>query len=88
MPLGVRTELVLHVGIMFSQRLAFLICVAAPLGLITFILLAYRHGEASVKLTIVALLCALHARNFIPISLLSDGEGVIAQGADTMSASI
>ena len=30
------------------------------------------------KIAIVALLCALLERNFVPISLLSDGEGVIA----------
>ena len=40
--------------------------------------LAYRRGESSVKMDIAALLSALRERNFMPISLLSDGEGVIA----------
>ena len=64
--------------IMFVQGLPFLICVATLLGLLTCIFLADGRWEFSVKLAISALLCALRERNFVPISLLSDGEGAIA----------
>ena len=63
---------------MFFQGLAFLILAAVPLGTITCMSLADGHGEANVKLTIAALVCALRACNFVAISLLSDGDGVIA----------
>jgi len=82
--LGVRAELVLHVDIMFVQGLAFLICVATPLGLLTCIYLADGRGESSVRMAITALLSALRQRNFVPISLLSDGEGAIASCQNTM----
>ena len=76
--LGVRTELVQHVDIMFVQGLPFLICVATPLSLLTGIFLVDGRGEWSVELAITALLCALRERIFVPISPLSDGEGAIA----------
>ena len=82
--LGVQTKLVLHVGIMFVQDLSFLICIATPLGLYTCIFLADGRGESRVKLAIGALLKTLRERNFVPISLLSYGEGAIALCTDMM----
>ena len=81
---GLRTGLVLHVDIMFVQSLPFLICIATPLGLYTCTYLADRRGESSVNLAIAALLKALRERNFVLISLLSDGEGAIPLCVDVM----
>ena len=78
--LGLRTELVLYVEIMFVQGLLFLICIATPLGLYACIFLANGRGGSSVKQAIAALLKALRDRNFIPISLLS----ITALCTDTM----
>ena len=41
-------------------------------------------GDSRVKFVIVALLKALRERTFVPISLLSDGEGAIALCVDVM----
>ena len=81
-----RIGMVLDVGIIVVQALFFLIYVATPLGLITPILLANDHGETSVKWAISALFFAVRGRNFVPVSLLLDGEGSVTQSADTMRA--
>ena len=80
--LGLRIELVLHVAIIFVQGLHFLICIATALELYTCVFLAGGCGEANVKLAIAALLKVLRERNFVSISLLSDGEGAIALFTD------
>ena len=67
--LGLRTELVLHVNIMFVRGLILFICLDAPLGLLTCIFLVDGRGKSSVKLATAALLSALCECNFELISL-------------------
>ena len=43
-------------------------------------------GEASVKMTIVALPHAPHGHKFVTITLMLHGEGAKTQSADTTSA--
>ena len=66
---------------MFVQGLPFPICIATPLELYTCIFLTGGRGESSVKLAIAALQKAPRERNFGPISLLSDGGGVMNSNA-------
>ena len=64
--------------------LPFLICTATPLRLYACIFLADGRNDFSVNLAIAAMLKALRERNFVPISLLSDGEGAITLCTDIM----